>query len=223
MKQTSLFRLSGILWILIVLTVLTALIITIIYDITLNPGDMEKTLQYVSKFPTQHIIELIFDVLSDAMIIIVAGLLYVLFNKDHKLKALIGSLWLAAGGIILAAHDMGNFAVTWVAKDYVLSTGSEAVALKATAFSMILTAKWGVTIGSFLFVLGILMYSIVVTKSSRFVGWFGIISGVLAFPAMAMLWINPQLEMLSYQLYLPMMIWQIVFGIWLIRKKEAQE
>jgi len=41
----SINRLSGILWILIVLTVLIALITTIRYDITLNPGDMENTLQ----------------------------------------------------------------------------------------------------------------------------------------------------------------------------------
>lgn len=213
-------RLSGILWILIVLTVLIALITTIRYDITLNPGDMENTLQNVAKFPVPHIIELIFDVLSDVMIITVAGLLYILFNKNHKLKAHIGSLWLAAGGIILAAHNMGNFAVTWIAKEYVLATGAHAVALKAAAFSMLLTAKWGVTIGSFLFVLGILMYSIIITKSSRFVGWFGIVGSILAFPAMAMLWISTRLEMLSYQLYLPMMIWQIIFGIWLIRKRS---
>ena len=33
-------------------------------------------------------------------------------------------------------------------------------------------------------------------------------------------WISPQLEMISVRLYLPLMIWEIMFGIWLIRTKD---
>ncbi len=210
-------KLTGILWLLVVVTVFTALIITLVYDITLNPGDMENTLQNVAKHSTPHIIELIFDTLSDVLLITTSVLLYKLFNKNTK--ALIGSVWIGVGGIILAAHNMGNFAVTWMAKKYVLATGAEAVALKTSAYSVLLAAKWGVTIGSFFFVLGVLMYSVLILKSSKLMGWFGIIAGILALPAMAVGWVSPALEMLSYRLYMPMLIWQVAFGIWLIREK----
>ena len=214
MKQK---RLTGILWILVVITVFSALAITLVYDITLNTGDMDKTLQNVAKFPLQHIIELTFDVLSNIFLMVVAVLLYFLFNKD--IKALFASLSFIISGTIMVVHNMGNFAVTWIAKDYILATSQEAIALKASAYAILLTAKWGVTLASIFFVFGAIMYSINVLKSSKILGWFGIISGVLAIPAMIVGWLGPQFELLSYRLWGPMLIWQITFGVWLIRKK----
>ena len=212
-------KLTGILWILVVVTVFTSLAITLQYDITLNVGDMEKTLQNVAKFPIPHIIDLVFDVISNTLLIIVGVLLYFVFKKETK--ALFGSLWFIIGGSIMVIHNMGNFAVTWIARDYVLATGAEAAALKASAYATLLTAKWGVSLASFFFVLGVIIYSSIIIKSSKFVGWFGIIAGLLALPALMVVWISPEFEMLSYRLYGPMLIWQITFGLWLMRKKTV--
>ena len=212
-------KLTGILWILVVVTVFTSLAITLQYDITLNVGDMEKTLQNVAKFPIPHIIDLVFDVISNTLLIIVGVLLYFIFKKETK--ALFGSLWFIIGGSIMVIHNMGNFAVTWIARDYVLAAGAEAAALKASAYATLLTAKWGVSLASFFFVLGVIVYSSMIIKSSKFVGWFGIIAGLLALPALIVAWISPEFEMLSYRLYGPMLIWQITFGLWLMRKKTV--
>lgn len=210
-------KLTGILWILVVVTVFAALAITLKYDITLNTGDMEKTLQNVAAFPIPHIIELFFDVLSNILLMIVGVLLYFIFNKH--IEALFASISFIIGGIIMVVHNMGNFAVTWIARDYVLATGAEAAALKASAYAILLTAKWGVTLSALFFVLGVIIYSSIIKKSSKFVGWFGVIAGLLAIPAMIVAWLGPQFEILSYRLWGPMLIWQITFGIWLIRRK----
>ena len=211
-------RLTGILWILVVITVFAALAITLIYDITLNTGDMEKTLQNVARFPIPHIIELLFDVISNIVLINVGVLLYFIFKKETR--AFFGSLWFIIGGSIMVIHNMGNFAVTWIAKDYLLAAGAEAALLKVSAYAVLLTAKWGVTLASLFFIFGVIIYSSMIQKESKFVGWFGIIAGTLAIPAMIVGWLGPQYEMLSYRLWGPMLIWQITFGVWLMSKKN---
>ncbi len=121
----------------------------------------------------------------------------------------------------MVIHNMGNFAVTWIAKDYLLAADTEAAVFKAAAYAILLTAKWGVTLASFFFILGVIIYSSVIQKGSKFVGWFGIIAGTLSIPAMVVGWLGPQYEMLSYRLWGPMLIWQITFGVWLISKKRT--
>ncbi len=217
-------RVSGILMLFSVITVFIALIITLQFDIALNPSElgsevMGKTLQNVAKFSKAHIAELIFDELSDFAIVL-AALLYIVFRNYNRAGALAGSVCFLAGGIIMAAHNMGNFALTRIANDYVVATGAQAATLEIAANAMLLTAKSGVPIGSSFIVLGVLLYNIVVTQVSRFIGWFGIIGSILAFIAIPLGWISPQLEMISISLYFPMMIWEILFGIWLISTKK---
>jgi hypothetical protein len=221
----NLNKLSGALLLFSVITVFIALIITLQFDIALNPSQlnsevMGKTLQNVATFSKAHITELIFDELSDFAIVVLAALLYLGFRKYNRAGALAGSVCFLAGGIIMAAHNMGNFALTGIANDYVVSTGAQAATLEIAASAVVLTAKSGVPIGSSFIVLGVLLYGIVVTQVSRFIGWFGIIGSILAFIAIPLGWIGPQLEMITYGLYFPMMIWEILFGIWLISTKR---
>ncbi|MBT3396483.1 MAG: DUF4386 family protein [Alphaproteobacteria bacterium] len=211
MEQLS--RLCGVLWILVVVTVATALAITLVYDITLNPDDIEKALQRVALHPLAHVTELVFDTLSDVLLLTVAALLYVVFGR--RLGPMLGSLWFVAAAILLAAHNMGNFAFTWIAGKH--AAAADPAALEAVAYAVLVVAKWGVTIGSFFFVLGVAVYSAISFPSSKFIGGLGFVAVALAIPAMALPWINPNLEILGYQLYLPMLIWQISFGIWLLR------
>lgn len=89
-----------------------------------------------------------------------------------------------------------------------------------SASSILLNAKWGVAIGAAFFVLGVLFYSITIRHLSRIIAWLGILATALAFVAIPLSWINPELEAISVLLYLPLMIWEITIGIWLILKKN---
>jgi hypothetical protein len=40
----------------------------------------------------------------------------------------------------------------------------------------------------------------------------------LALISLPLVWVDTKYEMLSYNLYFPMIIWQIIFGSWLIRR-----
>ena len=58
------YRLSGVLLLISVITVFISLIITIAFDITLNPATTGKSLENVANYPGPHVISLIFDELS---------------------------------------------------------------------------------------------------------------------------------------------------------------
>jgi hypothetical protein len=224
-SNRALYKLCGVLWLVAVVSVWVAVVIVIRFDIALNPSELDsevlgKTLTRVAEFSWAHILELVFDEISDLAIIILAPLLYLGLHQLNRPVALVGSVCLLAGGIILAAHNMGNFAVTWVAKEYALGAGENAVTLLTSARTVLLTAKWGVAIGSAFFVLGVLMYSLLVRRVSRLVGWLGIAASVLAFVAIPLGWVSPELEALSMNLYVPLMIWEITFGIVLLKKKD---
>jgi hypothetical protein len=62
------------------------------------------------------------------------------------------------------------------------------------------------------------LYNLSILKLSKLIGWFGIFTGLLALISLPLVWVDIKYEMLSYNLYFPMIIWQIIFGIWLVRR-----
>lgn len=221
----KLLKITGWLWIVSVISVFIAIIIVLRYNIALNPSEigsemMATTLSQIAMHSGAHIIELVFDELSDLALILLSPLLYLGLNKYNKALALLGSVSFVVGGTILAAHNMGNFALTWLAKDFVMATGAAAISLQSASAAILLTAKWGVAIGSIFFVSGILFYSLLVKEMSSPLGWFGIVASILAYIAIPLSWASPALEEVSMNLFMPMIIWETAFGIWLIRSKK---
>ena len=222
MLDKKIYQIAGILWLVAVLSVLISLIIALQYDITLNPADIEKALANVHAAPTAHIIELALDELSFFALIAVAAPLYIIFRRYDTTLALMGTLLLSAGGIVGAVHDMGNFAVTQLADAYTVSTGTEAVAIEAATLATIVTAKWGINISAFLIALGSIIFNFLIVvqgAGAKWLGWFGLLANSLVFVAIPIA-LNPAFEQLSYALYLPFMIWEVAFGILLLRRKR---
>jgi hypothetical protein len=61
---------------------------------------------------------------------------------------------------------------------------------------------------------------ILVSKLSKKVGWFGIIASFLGLIAAWIGWIDPSLQYVGFALFIPMILWEFAFGIWLIRKSD---
>ncbi len=219
MEEENVIKLSGFLMLVVAITALASGVLAGMYGVELNAHDVETTLANVDKYPTQHIVGLIVEVVSFIATVALAGTLYLGFKSFNKVQAMIGSLWLSASGIVLAVHDMGNFGLPWIARDYAVTTGAHKLAIAAVARSMLLTGKWGVTIGSTFLVLGIFTYCVIlISKLSKSVGWFGIVASVLALIAAWIGWFNPSLQYVGFALFVPMLLWELIFGIWLVRK-----
>jgi hypothetical protein len=216
------YQLAGILWIVAVLTVFISLIISLQYDITLNPEDIEKALVNVHVSSVAHIVELVLDELTFFALIAVAAPLYIIFRRYDTTLALMGTLLLSAGGIVGVVHDMGYFAITQLADAYAVSSGTEAVVIKAATLATVLTAKWGINISSFLIALGSIIFNYIIVFQGagvKWLGWFGLLANALVFVAIPIA-LNPAFEQLSYALYLPFTVWGVAFGIWLLRRKS---
>jgi len=224
MSEKKYFQMAGILWLVSVLTVFTSLIIALQYDITLNPADIGKVLVNVHAASTAHIIELVLDELSFFALIAVAAPLYIIFRRYDTALALMGAFLLIAGGIVGAAHDMGNLAITQLAEVYVANAGTEAIAIEAATLATIVTAKWGVNVSASLIALSSIIFNYLIVfqgAGAKWLGWFGLLANALVFVAIPIS-LNPALEQLSYALYMPFMVWEIVFGVWLLGRKSYQ-
>ena len=216
-------KVSGLLLIVSVVTVFVALIITLANNITLMDREIGQTLMNVNANELAHIVELGFDVVSSLALIVAAVTLFLSLQAFGVTLAAAGSALLAAGGTILVVHDMGNFALTWVAREYAAAPGANSAALESLARAMVITAKWGVTLGAIHIVLGVLAYSVLLLTSNRarILGFLGILGSILALIATVPAWIDPAWEQLGYSLFFPFMIWEIAFGIWLLRAKQV--
>lgn len=225
-KPFHLQRLSGVLWIVAVVSVIASLAIVLSYDITLNANDIVKQLHNVNAYAGAHTLELLFDEVSFIAMVAVAAPLFIIFSSYNKGLALLGSLLLAAGATVGAVHDMGNFALTSLAADYVNATATQAATLEAIARSTLITAKWGVNIAATFIVLFTLVYSLILMSERalpRLLGAAGVVASVLGLASVSIAVVagmgesSPMLEQLGYALYLPLMLWQLTFGIWLLR------
>ena len=216
------YKMAGILWLMAVFTVPVSRIIALRYDITLDPADIEKALVNVHASTTAQIVELALDELSLFALIAVAAPLYIIFRRYDTTLALMGTLLLSAGGIVGAVHDMGNFAIFQLADTYAVSAGTEAVAIEAATLATLVTAKWGINISAFLIALGSIIFNFLIMfqgGGAKWLGRFGLLANALVFVAIPIA-LNPTFKQLSFALYLPFIVWELVFGIWLLRRKS---
>jgi hypothetical protein len=216
-------KLSGILLLGSIVSVFICLAFVIPNNLTLNPLDMSATYFNINQHPALHILELVFDEISNIMTLLLTGSLFLAFHRINSRISLIASLLIGCGSMVMVVHDMGNFAITWIAKAYGSAGGVEKVVLEQIGSSMIITAKWGVVIGASCIILGILFYNFLwITHKviPKVLGYLGILCSVLAILAMIPYWLDFSLEELGYNLYFPFMIWEIVIAILFIRIKS---
>ena len=213
-------KLSGILWLGSIVSVICSLALVIPNNLALNPLDMAGTFSAINQHPQLHILELVFDEISNLLTLLLAGSLFLGFRRISPTSALMASLLIATGAIVLIIHDMDNFTITWIAESYKNSGATDKLILEKIGYSMILSAKWGVTIGANCIVLGVLLYVFLWTRKQvipKILGYVGVFCCLVAILASIPYWFDFSLEELGYNLYFPFMIWEIIIGIWFFR------
>ena len=65
-----------------------------------------------------HIAELVFDVLSGFALIGFSAMLYLVLENKARIPALLSAVFMGVSGLILAIHDMGNFSVAFLVRDW---------------------------------------------------------------------------------------------------------
>ena len=211
-------RLAGVLLLISLVAILTAVAVVVPTGLALNPADPAATLAAVHEHVGLHLTELAFDVLG--WLALTAAGLVLAGNPDAVFRP---HLAVPAGGLLAAAglagllHDAGNLAVTQLAAEPVDSVAE-------VAGAVLLTAKWAVNLAGLLWVAATAVTAIGAHLPDRLrrAGGFAALAGLAA---VVIPWttgtdgMSPTLEQLGYALHLPVMIWYGAMGWHLIRRR----
>ena len=224
--KTGIARLSGILLFLALVTSFVAAgFAGSVGEYNVAPDQVGDTLWRVAENQGLHQAEIAFDLISYVLTVALAGALYLAFRSHDRVLALLGSFGLAAGGLILAVHDIPWFALPSIAQDFVSASGAEISVLQNTGRMIMLVANWGLSVGVTFLGLGILCYGILIVSNGivpRALGWLGIISGALLSAGVWLPRIDEGLYFIWVLLALPYALWQLGLGIWLLGKGTAK-
>ena len=171
-SKTGIDRLSGVLLLLALVTSFVAAgLASGVGEYNVAPDEVGDTLRRVADNQGLHQAEIGFDLASYVLTVALAGALYLAFSPHNQPLALLGSLGLAAGGLILAVHDIPWFVLPSVAGDFVSASGAEVVALQNTGRVVMLTANWGLSVGVTFQGLGALAYQPRQLKPEKLSAW----------------------------------------------------
>ncbi len=223
MTKFDIGRVCGFLFLFVLLT---SAISGGLWSTPLDPAETTDALTAIADGAGQFRASIVIDLVSHVCIIALAGALFLSFSSHNKPLALIGTLWRVVEGIILALNEMVNSVLLVVAQEFVSATGTEAVALETLGRTLLFTEQWSYGIGMTFFALGSLMFAILFVIKQPVplpLAWLG---AVASFIVVAETWLG--LAVPSYLfgassnpflivLFLPIMIYEIVLGIWLLR------
>ncbi len=227
LSKKSIERFNGFLLLIIVVTsvVGAAFASSVGTDYNVPADEVGAVLELVADNQGLHQAEIGFDLASYVILVALSGALYLLFSPHRRLLALLGTLGLAAGGVILAVHDIFWFVFPSVAKDFVSASGSQADVLLEIGRIIMLTANWGLSVGITFMGLGILAYGVLMIRSRavlRALGWLGAVAGILLFIGTWLPRIDVSLYAVWTALASPLLLWEIGLGLWLLIKGTKQ-
>ncbi len=217
-----LVRMSGILLlVLFVMGVVAAGLAGSVGDYNIPIEKIGDLLESVAKNKELHMAEIGFDFLSYVVTAILASVLFVVFSSDGRLLALLGSVGIISGAVILAAHDIPHFVLPWIADSYVSAAGTDAVTFQHLGNVTLLTAMWGLSVGVTFLGLGFTAYGVLLIKGKRIpliFGWIGMVSGLLLSSGVWLPRYDESLYSVFVMLASPLGLWQLALGVWLLAK-----
>ncbi len=219
-------RVAGLFLLASVVLVLIAIVFGMVGDVEISLSDSERALQQLTTGMSFHITELVFDVLSGFALIGFSAMLYLVLESRARTAVLLSSVFIGVSGLILAIHDMGNFSVAFLVRDWGATDETARLALGVAVRSQLLTAKWGVTISAAALIVGMVILSVLFVRERGLptvLGFFGLVATVSAAVALVPAWVNSALMQLGYVLELPMLVWQVWLAIVLIRGQIVRD
>jgi hypothetical protein len=216
-SEVTIGQVSGFLFLFILLT--TVLSQFMARD-PIDSEDVPRTLGAVAERGQKYRLSIVIDLVSHVSIIALAGALYLTFSPFNQSLALLGTLWRAAEGTIIAFSEIFNIVLLSVGRKFVSAEGAEARTLEMMGETIITAENGGHTIGLAFFALGSLIYAILFVSTGTVplaLGWWGIIASLLASIGIWATLIKPNVPVaLKTITFLPIIPYEVVLGIWLL-------
>lgn len=190
-----------------------------------KPDQVPDVLRLVADRWWMHQLEIAFDLLSFIALVALSGAMYLIFASHNRTLATLGALAMAAGGIILAIHDVLWFVFPSVAKEYVLAADFRASFLADLGMVLMLVANWCLSVGIAFMGLGILLFGILFVRSavtSLWIGWIGVVAGVLLVAGTWLPRVDTEWYMIWTIMSAPVLVWEASLGLTLILRGVNQ-
>ena len=212
-------RLAASSWLFSLASVWLSLGVVVGFDVSPSASDVGAALDRIAARPGAHVVELLLDTMSGLSLVVAAVPIHRVLGRLKPAGVMTGATLIAASGLLQAAHNMENLALTQISSAYVATSGSERQAWLITGEAAILTARWGVSIFSATLLVGVLILAQVVWERTRAraLGAAGMVTTVVGLVAVVVTRISADYESVGYALVVPFLAWQIWFGIWLWR------
>lgn len=190
-------------------------------DYNVSSNEVPEVMRLVAGNLLMHQMEIAFDLISFILLVALSGVMYLVFAPHGKLAAILGSYFLAAGGVILAVHDAFWFVFPSISVEFVLASGVRAEMLSDMGLALMLTANWTLSIGIAFMGIGILLFGLLMIRSRavpQWQGWIGVLAGALLLTGTWLPRVDPELYVLWTILSAPVLVWEVSLGVRLLRK-----
>jgi hypothetical protein len=164
------------------------------------------------------------ELVTSSGIVVLAGLLYIVLQKEHKIIALVALGWWLAEAIFLAISQIGALALLPVSLGFV-QAGTPAHSFYQTlgAFLYNDVNSLGITIHMWFYCIGgLLWYSLFYTSKSipRVISLWGLLAVSVAFVGIV-------LQLLGYEVsifvFLPILPFEVTIGVWLMLRGVKEQ
>jgi len=208
----------GFLYLLILVLYLVAMP-TFGYIAETGKYDSDAELQKINKNPKKWQISIIFALIAHASIIALAIMLFIVFSPYNIILGIVWTTVRLGEGLILFYTDKDYWGLLNIARQYSVTSGTEKKSLIDSARTILKTKDYRFKFTQLLWAIGTLVLSIVLTTSGvvpSFIGWLGIVGGILGIPYNGLFLVNRNVKALLITSALFAIPFEAILGCWLL-------
>ena len=186
---------------------------------TFGDWDSEAQLQKINKDPTKFKISVVIILIEHFGIISLAVTLFIAFSPYNMILGIIWCIF-RIGEALIQIYDKKNYwGLLNIAIKYSDTSGAEKIVLIDLGHSILKTKEFRFVIAQLFFSIGTLAYSILFVTYGvvpLFIGWFGIVAGILYGFGNGIFLKKPRFKVLWSIGGLLILLFELVLGGWLL-------
>ena len=186
---------------------------------TIGEDDSVAKLRMINDNPNKFQMSIVSALISHVSIIALGVMLYIVFSPYNKPLAFVGTIFRLGESLILIYNEINFLQLFNMAKEYAVAGDAEKIALSASGRIILQTKNSGFTLAMTLLAIGALAYCILfVTRGAipMMIAWLGLAASVLSVIGSGIKLVQPSFGILFTIGFLLMMLFEIIFGGWLL-------
>ena len=181
--------------------------------------DSNAKLQKINDDPNKFQISVILAIISHASIIALAVLLFIVFSQYNPILGVVWVVFRIGESLLLIYNEINFWEFLNLAKDYAVAGNAEKIVLGDLGNVILQTKNSGFTLAMTLLAIGALAYAFLFITSGvvpSFIGYLGLAASVLSIVGSGLKLVVPGLGVVFTIGFMLMMLFEVIFGGWLL-------